>query len=827
LETVTVKFDGAPTTTTAYTYDNEGRQKTETVNGVTTTYTYAKQQTTLNKNGVNTTTTFDGWGNAKQSADRMGNTVAYSYHSSGQPKTITAAGATYTMTYDNAGNQAKLVDPDAGTIQYTHYDGLGRVRQQKTAKNVLQTNTYDAWGQLTNSTLGSDATAYQYDSSKGWLTSVTGPGGHSLTYAYDTYGRPTKQTLAINGEGDFETSYDYDPKTGNIKTVTYPGNIVETRAYDANGHLDYIKAGNTTVWQLNDITATQTVTKLAGGNMTATATYNAKGFLTRLNTVKSSTNILDMDYVFNTGNGNLFSRTGMMTSTETFAYDSLYRLKGVSGPYSMAMDYAANGNITNKTGLGAYAYGANGAGPHAVTSVATNTGSVLQQDIVYTDFLRPKKITQGNYVLDIEYGPHQQRIKSELKNNSVPVKTIIFAGNYERITENGVTKEMYYIGDAIFVKQAGQSGKTLYTHKDHLGSIISITDSVGTPVFRATYDPWGKQTLNPANTFSFHRGYTGHEHLPEFELINMNARLYDPLIGRFLSPDPYVQAPTFSQSYNRYAYCLNNPLIYTDPTGEKWWKWALGAAAFLIDPISTITAVTSSAAVTATTVGVSSYATTIANTPLLFFGGAIDQDWARGRQLVTNSWRINNGLFYSDPNQNFLGQTWQLTSRFTWEGIQTHVGYGYTQFRNSIGRVSRVDFFGGATFATQENADKRDGVSLGNYININIRNRITGNFEDWVLRNPLYMHEYGHTFDSRIYGLSYLFAVGIPSLTSASRNTLIVRRDADGNDLNPNRLETHDVFWAETRANRHAERYFRRYYGINWNFPDYPLSNPF
>ena len=151
----------------------------------------------------------------------------------------------------------------------------------------------------------------------------------------------------------------------------------------------------------------------------------------------------------------------------------------------------------------------------------------------------------------------------------VPVKTIIFAGNYERITENGVTKEMYYIGDAIYVKQAWQSGMTLYTHKDHLGSIISITDSLGAPVFRATYDPWGKQTLNPSNTFSFHRGYTGHEHLTEFDLINMNARLYDPELGRMLQPDMYVANPFHTQDYNRYSYVLNNPLIFTDPSGNS------------------------------------------------------------------------------------------------------------------------------------------------------------------------------------------------------------------------------------------------------------------
>lgn len=67
----------------------------------------------------------------------------------------------------------------------------------------------------------------------------------------------------------------------------------------------------------------------------------------------------------------------------------------------------------------------------------------------------------------------------------------------------------------------------------------------------------------------FDRGYTGHEHLPEFGLINMNGRVYDPIVSRFLSPDPYIQAPGFTQSFNRYGYVFNNPLKYIDPTGYK------------------------------------------------------------------------------------------------------------------------------------------------------------------------------------------------------------------------------------------------------------------
>ena len=63
-------------------------------------------------------------------------------------------------------------------------------------------------------------------------------------------------------------------------------------------------------------------------------------------------------------------------------------------------------------------------------------------------------------------------------------------------------------------------------------------------------------------------GFTGHEHLYAFNLINMNGRMYDPITGRMLSPDNYIQAPDFSQSFNRYSYAWNNPLVMTDPDGE-------------------------------------------------------------------------------------------------------------------------------------------------------------------------------------------------------------------------------------------------------------------
>jgi len=164
---------------------------------------------------------------------------------------------------------------------------------------------------------------------------------------------------------------------------------------------------------------------------------------------------------------------------------------------------------------------------------------------------------------------------------------------YEKeIKANGITEQRHYVQAAgmtfaLAVVRTGPGVSSTaadrkmrptqleYFQQDSQGSIVAIADETGAVIERLAYDPWGKRryanglqdradSLVGVNT---DRGYTLHEHLDEVGVIHMNGRVYDPLIGRFMSADPFVQSPGNLQSYNRYAYVWNNPLAMTDPSG--------------------------------------------------------------------------------------------------------------------------------------------------------------------------------------------------------------------------------------------------------------------
>lgn len=242
-----------------------------------------------------------------------------------------------------------------------------------------------------------------------------------------------------------------------------------------------------------------------------------------------------------------------------------------------------NGNIASKSDAGEYFYNSNR--PFAIAELQNpepTVSSALQQ-ISYTAFNQPLQLTEGDYTLNYLYNVDEQRCISELYDEQdILIKKIVYQGNYEIIESGSDLYELNYLNSpeglfGIAVKKNNDLHQLFYIETDHLGSIISLFDEAGQEVYSQTFDAWGRER-NP-QTWDYTsnsttkpewliRGYTGHEHLTEFGLINMNGRMYDPILGRMLSPDNYVQDPSSTQSYNRYSYCWNNPLKYTDPDGE-------------------------------------------------------------------------------------------------------------------------------------------------------------------------------------------------------------------------------------------------------------------
>jgi len=293
---------------------------------------------------------------------------------------------------------------------------------------------------------------------------------------------------------------------------------------------------------------------------------------------------------FNDATGNLTSRTQIVngvTLSESFTYDQLNRLMNHSGSGSdvdVTYDTIKMERMASKTDAGAE-YDYNSAKPYELAAIhdpsATIT-SLPDQSITYTSFNKIKTISQGGYVITFWYGPDKQRCKMEVKLNGTEEYTRYYFGNYEIVEKNGnVLEEIFYLSSPSGVigfnriKTTPAEDNIYYTLKDYLGSILVVTNEVGTSKLEEySYDAWGRRrnptnwtyTSVPAPTY-LSRGYTGHEHIEEAGLINMNGRVYDPLVGMFLSPDPVVQSPGDPLNYNRYSYVFNNPLKYIDPSG--------------------------------------------------------------------------------------------------------------------------------------------------------------------------------------------------------------------------------------------------------------------
>lgn len=537
-----------------------------------------------------------------------GGTLSFSYDSHGNQLSVNHSGTVVISSiYDIYDKQTSLTDKDAGLTSYT-YNGYGQLTQQTDANGNTYNMQYDDLGRNTVRTGPEGTTTYEYykDAATGCsnnnLKKVTGFNGVIKEYTYDALKRLSSQKETIDAI-DYTTSYYYNPYS-QIAYTSYPSGMIIRNEYDVNSYL--IKV----FYKQNIFFANGTVdgegrykTYTSVNGLTTTNTFN-KDFPA----TTSTPGVQSLTYNFQLNTGNLLQRTdNIKNQNELFTYDNLNRLTAstVNGTQQFGITYDGStgsttmGNITSKTDAGYYKYRNDKIHAVAYTMETPVPGQAPvfpapvsatpqnEQLITYTPFLKTATITETTlmleqYALAYTYGPDYQRVKSELSQGRFGiVETKIYLGNYEKQIKNGVTREIHYVngpnGLCGMVVSEGGIHSFYATYTDYLGSITTITSNTATIVAEQNFDAWGRQR-NPNNWNDYttipnppvwlYRGYTGHEMVTLFSLINMNGRMYDPVLGRMLSPDNYVSAPYGTQGYNRYTYAMNNPLKFTDPDGN-------------------------------------------------------------------------------------------------------------------------------------------------------------------------------------------------------------------------------------------------------------------
>jgi RHS repeat-associated protein len=568
--------------------------------------------------GKKTTRTADASGALRAIIDDDAYAITFDLDAFGNPKEVKGAGVTLqTSVYNTRGMLTERTDMDMGTWKYEP-NALGevvKVRDAKTSSpNWTQTYTFDALGRMTSRIEAEGTSTWTWGvladntaGSKyvGRLKSISGP-GYAETYTYDALGRPSNTSIAA--DATYNIGYTYND-LGTLDTLTYPAstgsNPLKIRyAYDY-GQLRHIKECanpdcstlGTTYWSANSVNARGQITEEALGNsLVSTRVFDSvTGWLKSIKTGPSSTaTVQDLEYEWDLV-GNLKKRKDLNQSplTEEFFYDDLYRLdySTLNGVTNFDVGYDALGNITSKSGVGTYAY--HGTKKHQVVSTSNgwtfgydangNMNSGLGTSSTWTSYNLPASIASTTNYSNFSYTPDRQYWRQDSNYASGGASTTIYvAGLLEKVSTSAGTDYRHMIragaSTIIVSRQSSGTNSVYYVTSDHLGSSSAITDSSGGILVNSSFGAFGaRRGSNWAGSPSAgdwsaiagttRRGFTEHTMLDNMNFIHMNGRVYDQLLGRFVSADPYVTDPLDTQNYNRYSYVNNNPLKLLDPSG--------------------------------------------------------------------------------------------------------------------------------------------------------------------------------------------------------------------------------------------------------------------
>jgi len=527
----------------------------------------------------------------------------YSYNAAGDLLAVTDHhGNAMLMEYDSLGRKSSMDDPDMGHWEYT-YDANGNLKTQTDAKGQITEFTYDELNRMTSKTYSTaDPTVtYTYDTAengRGRLYRVKNSDVTKTFMAYDEMGRVKNIRKKMKGdETPYTTQYEYDP-SGKLLGITYPDGYQARYAYHPGSGLLHTVTGSDSLElaRYSFYEPTGKIGQIEHGNGTATS-YTYDPWSTRLLEIVTvdpsglrENDIQRRIYSYTPAGDIEEIRDELRAITYRYGYDKLHRLRSETNTGFFApiiYEYDALGNITSRTvGTNTWVFAYDGPRNHAVNEVSFNgkdytykydENGNMTRGFDFTDPLEvgkrtinfnadnlPKRIkyTKGSaeIITRFLYDGDNVRAKKVADGGS----TTYYVGDHLEITD-GVATKYVFAGDMRIAKIT-DSGIHFY-HKDHLGSSTAMTDANGTTVETAEYMPFGHERLHTGLVASNYK-YTDQELDPETGLYNYGARLFDPIMGRFITPDTIVPDPYDPQTLNRYSYCRNNPLIYVDPTGQ-------------------------------------------------------------------------------------------------------------------------------------------------------------------------------------------------------------------------------------------------------------------
>ena len=643
-------YFSSPGLWTVYEYDYLMRPVTVTApTGKIQTLSYAGLTTTSNDDGKITTVTVNALGNKTQTTD-PGGAVNFIYYANGQLKESDYQGNKVSISIDGWGNKVAMTDPGAGTYTYS-YDAFGQIITE-TTPNGTSAYVYDASGKTIEKTIvgtnTNSKTTYVYNQSTNLITSssfVNNLEGNSITnsFEYDSYKR-IRKTIESTPFATFTKEFTYDTfgrADKEISTAAIAGKSSSKSLKHTyqNGFAWQIMDNDTqqVIWQTNSLNERGQLTNASLGNgVSVNNIYDQYGYASQFKfdrVVSNPGNVMTLTTVFEPKRGNLTTRTNNLFSwSENFTYDELDRLLTYNNALAQqeTQSYDAKGKITQNS-VGTYNYTVTGKTyqnnsitltPQALSYYqnrgnGANSAPKLGLEITYNTFKSPAAIKEpgrdGNYIDYLSFTYNDGNDRSTMFYGGIQEDKLLrpFRKHYSgdgtmEIKENRITGAIEFVtyigGDGytapLAVKSDGVIQNYLYLHRDYQGTIVAVTDNAGAIIEKRLFDAWGAVLKVQNGTGAdlglltvLDRGYTGHEHLQSVGIINMNGRLYDSKLHRFLQPDNFIQDPANTQNYNRYGYVLNNPLKYTDSSGEAYELLvAVGIGAVIAATTYTLTA---------------------------------------------------------------------------------------------------------------------------------------------------------------------------------------------------------------------------------------------